>query len=70
MFSNIFVFIIAEVWSQGCVILFVLTGECFVYERKQNFAFCKNSYRLITCLFFLSIKIFFFVAGLSKAKMS
>ena len=52
------------------MILFVLTGECFVCEQKQNFAFRKNSYRLFACLFSLSIKIFFIVAGLSKAKMS
>lgn len=59
MFSNIFVFIIAEVWSQGCVILFVLTGECFVYERKQNFAFCKNSSFICLFVFSLNKDIFF-----------
>lgn len=70
MFSNIFVFTIAEVWSQGLRDSFCFDWRMFVCEQKPNFAFCKNSYRLFACLFSLSIKIFFFVAGLSKAKMS
>ena len=69
--SRIFLFLpLRRCGPKDCVIRFVLTGECFVCEQKPNFAFCKNSYRLFACLFSLSIKIFFFVAGLSKAKMS
>lgn len=70
MFSNIFVFIIAEVWSPRIAWFFLFWLENVLYTNENKTSLSAKTHRLFACLFSLSIKIFLFVAGLSKAKMS
>lgn len=70
MFSNIFVFIIAEVWSQGLRDSFCFDWRMFCMRTKTKLRFLQKLLSFNYLFVFSLNKDIFFVAGLSKAKMS
>ena len=70
MFSNIFVFIIAEVWSQGLRDSFCFDWRMFCIRTKTKLRFLQKLLSFNYLFVFSLNKDIFFVAGLSKAKMS